>query len=253
MKKLENKTVFITGGLSGIGKACAVHAALEGANVVVVDIKSVAYDAAMAEIKAENENATFIDCDVTATGQVASAISKTVEKFGSLDIALNNAGVSGGNEKIGDLSEDDWNSTIKLNLTSVFTCMKYELAQMASQKKGVIVNMSSIHGKVGFAHSAAYVAAKHGVIGLTRTAALEYAADGIRVNAICPGFVETPLLTKDGVNDNEKKRNQFKALHPLNRFGKSDEIAKGFIFLATDDSAFVTGSALEMDGGYLAQ
>jgi NAD(P)-dependent dehydrogenase (short-subunit alcohol dehydrogenase family) len=253
MKKLENKTVFITGGLSGIGRACAVEAAVQGANVVVADIKSVAYDSAMAEIQAENKNATFIDCDVTATGQVESAIKKTIEKFGSLDIALNNAGVSGGNDRISEMTEEDWSSTIHLNLTSVFTCMKYELAQMVNQKKGVIVNMSSIHGKVGFAHSAAYVAAKHGVMGLTKTAALEYASYGIRVNAICPGFVETPLLTKDGVNDNEKKRNQFKALHPLNRFGKSDEIAKGFIFLATDDSAFMTGSALEMDGGYLAQ
>jgi NAD(P)-dependent dehydrogenase (short-subunit alcohol dehydrogenase family) len=253
MKKLENKTVLITGGLSGIGKACAVQAATEGANVVVVDIKSVAYDAAMTEIQAENKNAIFIDCDVTAAGQVESAVKKTIERFGSLDIALNNAGMSGGTEKISQLTEDDWNSTIKLNLTSVFTCMKYELTQMVGQKKGVIVNMSSIHGKVGFANSAAYVAAKHGVLGLTKTAALEYAGEGIRVNAICPGFVETPLLTKDGVNDNQKIRNQYKALHPLNRFGKSDEIAKGFIFLVSDESAFITGSALDMDGGYLAQ
>ena len=253
MKRLENKTVFITGGLSGIGKACAVAAAAEGANVVVVDIKSVTYDAAMREIQSENENALFIECDVTFAEQVKNAIAKTVETFGSLDVALNNAGIGGSGERIGEMSEEAWSSVIHVNLTSVFTCMKYELIQMTAQKKGVSVNMSSILGKVGFANSAAYVAAKHGVVGLTQTAALEYATEGIRVNAICPGFIETPLLTKGGITDNEKVKSQIIALHPMKRFGKSEEIAKGFIFLATDDSAFVTGSTLEIDGGYLAQ
>ena len=253
MKKLENKTVFITGGLSGIGRACARAAAAEGGNVVVVDIKSVAFDTAMQEIQSENESAIFIDCDVTFTEQVKNAIAKTVQTFGSLDVALNNAGIGGGGERLGDLAEEDWNSVIHVNLTSVFACMKYELTQMSIQKKGVIVNMSSILGKVGFSNSAAYVAAKHGVVGLTQTAALEYAAEGVRVNAICPGFIETPLLTKGGITDNEKVKHQIIALHPMSRFGKAEEIAKGFIFLATDDSSFITGSTLEIDGGYLAQ
>ena len=253
MKKLEKKTVFITGGLSGIGKACAMAAAVEGANVVVADIKSVTFDAAMKEIQAENASAIFVECDVTFTDQVKGAIAKAVETFGSLDVALNNAGIGGAGGRVGEMEEADWNSVIQVNLTGVFSCMKYELLQMALQKKGVIVNMSSILGKVGFPSSAAYVAAKHGLIGLTQTAALEYATEGIRVNAICPGFIATPLLAKGGITDNDEVKNQIIALHPMKRFGKSEEIAKGFMFLATDDSSFVTGSTLEMDGGYLAQ
>jgi NAD(P)-dependent dehydrogenase (short-subunit alcohol dehydrogenase family) len=253
MKRLEHKTVFITGGLSGIGKACAVAAAAEGANVVVIDVKSVNYDAAMQAIQAENESAIFIECDVTFSDQVKSAISQTIKAFGSLDVALNNAGIAGGGDRVGDLKEEDWNSVIHVNLTSVFVCMKYELTQMSQQKRGVIINMSSILGKVGFTNSAAYIAAKHGVVGLTQAAALDYAAEGIRVNALCPGFIQTPLLTQEGITDNEKAMSQVIALHPMKRLGTAEEVAKGFIFLATDDSAFMTGSTLDMDGGYLAQ
>ena len=134
--KLLDKTVFITGGLSGIGKACAVAAAKEGANVVVVDIKSVTYDSAMREIQSENKKSIFIECDVTVTGQVKNAIEKTIEAFGSLDVALNNAGINGGGERVGNTTEEDWNSVIHVNLSSVFICMKYELTQMARQKNG---------------------------------------------------------------------------------------------------------------------
>ena len=253
MKKLENKTVFVTGGLSGIGKACAVAAASEGANVVVADIKSVDFDTAMRDINAENKSAIFVECDVTSIEQVQGALAKAVEAFGSVDVALNDAGVAGEANRVGDMTEEGWNTVIQVNLTGVFNCMKHELLQMSSQKRGVIVNMSSILGKVGFANSAGYVAAKHGIIGLTQTAALEYAHEGIRVNAICPGFVNTPLLTKGGVNDNEKVKQQITDLHPMKRLGKSEEVAKGFIFLASDDSSFVTGTTLEIDGGYLAQ
>jgi NAD(P)-dependent dehydrogenase (short-subunit alcohol dehydrogenase family) len=253
MKKLENKTVFVTGGLSGIGKACAVAAAVEGANVVVADIKSVDFDIAMKEIKAENEKAIFVECDVASMEQVASAIATAVATFGSVDVALNDAGIAGEPYRVGDITEEGWNAVIHVNLTGVFNCMKHELIQMSSQKSGVIVNMSSILGKVGSAFSGGYVAAKHGILGLTQTAALEYAHEGIRVNAICPGFVNTPLLTKGGVNDNEKVKQQIIDLHPMKRLGKSEEVAKGFIFLACDDSSFVTGTALDIDGGYLAQ
>jgi NAD(P)-dependent dehydrogenase (short-subunit alcohol dehydrogenase family) len=131
--------------------------------------------------------------------------------------------------------------------------MHHELAQMAKQKSGVIINMSSILGKVGFANSAHYVAAKHGVIGLTQTAALEYATEGIRINAICPGFIETPLLTKGGISDNKEVKQMIVNLHPLKRLGQSEEIANGFIFLASNESSFMTGTAIEIDGGYLAQ
>lgn len=253
MKKLENKTVFITGGLSGIGKACAMAAAKEGANIAVADMKFATADKAMEEIKKENPKAIFIECDVSVFAQVQSAIEKTVRTFGILDVALNNAGIGGEPNKVGDMTEQGWLKVIGVNLNGVFNGMKHELTQMAKQKKGVIVNMASILGKVGFSNSAHYVAAKHGVIGLTQTAALEYAVEGIRINAICPGFIDTPLLTKGGISNNADVKQYIINLHPMKRLGKADEIANGFIFLACDDSSFISGTTLEIDGGYLAE
>src|SRR5665647_2826011 len=252
MKKLENKTVFITGGLSGIGKACAIAAAKEGANLAVADLKSENSDKAMLEIKKENPKAIFIECDVSVFAQVQSAIEKVVSTFGTLDVALNNAGIGGEPNKVGDMTEQAWLKVIGVNLNGVFNGMKHELAQMAKQKKGVIVNMSSILGKVGFANSSHYVAAKHGVIGLTQTAALEYAIEGIRINAICPGFIATPLLTNAGIRENTDLQKYIIGLHPMKRLGKSEEIASGFIFLASEDSSFMTGTSIEIDGGFLA-
>ncbi|MEO7991175.1 MAG: SDR family oxidoreductase [Chryseolinea sp.] len=253
MKRLQDKTVFITGGLSGIGKACAVAAAKEGANVVVADLRSVTIDAAMKEIQGEKDTATFIECDVASMESVANAITSAIEKFKTLDVALNDAGIGGESTSIAEMTEESWNQVIRINLTGVFNCMKQELLQMTSQKCGSIINMSSILGKVGFAGSAGYVAAKHGVLGLTKTAALEYAVSGIRVNALCPGFIDTPLLTKGGINDNEIVKQQIMALHPMNRFGKAIEIGSAFVFLASDESSFITGTSLEIDGGYLAR
>lgn len=253
MKKLENKTVFITGGLSGIGKACALAAAQEGANVVIADLKPDAANKTMEEIRRENARAVFIECDVSSYKQVGSAIQQVITMFTSLDVALNNAGIGGESHKIGDMSEEAWLKVININLNGIFNCMKHELTQMSKQKKGVIVNMSSILGKVGFSGSSHYVAAKHGIIGLTQTAALEYASEGIRINAMCPGFIETPLLTNAGITENSDLQKFIIGLHPMKRLGTSGEIATGFIFLASDDSSFVTGTALEMDGGYLAQ
>lgn len=253
MKKLVNKTVFITGGLSGIGKACAIAAAREGANIAVADIKSAVTEDAMKEIRNENPKAIFIECDVSLFAQVQGAIEKVVETFGTLDIALNNAGIGGEPNKVGDMSEQSWLKVIGINLNGVFNCMRHELSQMSKQQEGVIINMSSILGKVGFATSAHYVAAKHGVIGLTQTAALEYATQGIRINAICPGFIETPLLIKGGISDHPDIKQQIIGLHPMKRFGSAAEIASGFIFLASSDGSFMTGTAMEMEGGYLAQ
>jgi NAD(P)-dependent dehydrogenase (short-subunit alcohol dehydrogenase family) len=253
MKKLENKTVFITGGLSGIGKACAIAAAKEGANVVVADLKSDVATKTMKEIKQENSKALFIECDVSVYKQVECAIQKVISTFSSVDVALNNAGIGGEANKVGNMSEEAWIKVINVNLNGVFNCMNHELKQMSKQKKGVIVNMSSILGKVGFANSSHYVAAKHGIIGLTQSASLEYATEGIRINAICPGFIETPLLTSAGITENSDIQKYIIGLHPMKRLGKSEEIAEGFIFLASDDSSFMTGTTLEIDGGYLAQ
>jgi NAD(P)-dependent dehydrogenase (short-subunit alcohol dehydrogenase family) len=253
MKKLENKTVFITGGLSGIGKECALAAAKEGANIVIADLNSEITDKVMEVIRKENSKAIFVDCDVSESAKVQDAIHKTISTFGTLDIALNNAGIGGEANKVGEMSEEGWLKVININLNGVFYCMKFELAQMSMQKSGVIVNMSSILGKVGFANSSNYVAAKHGILGLTQTAALEYAADGIRINAICPGFIDTPLLTNAGISENTELKKYIVVLHPVKRLGKSEEIASVFIFLVSEDSSFMTGTALEVDGGYLAQ
>ena len=219
MKKLENKTVFITGGLSGIGKACAIAAAKQGANIVIVDRKSASTDKAMEEIKKENSKAIFIECDVSVFAQVQAAVEKVVSTFGGLDVALNNAGIGGESNKIGDMTEQQWLKVINVNLNGVFNCMKHELAQMSKQKKGVIVNMASILGKVGFATSSHYVAAKHGVIGITQTAALEYATEGIRINAICPGFIDTPLLSNAGITDHSDVKQHIVDMHPMKRLG----------------------------------
>ena len=199
------------------------------------------------------ENSIFVECDVAADEQIARVMATVVEKFGSLDVALNNAGVAGESKHLADTTEEEWNYVIRVNLTGIFSCMKHELICMTKQKRGVIVNMSSILGKVGFSGAAAYVAAKHGVIGLTQTAALEYASVNIRVNAICPGFIDTPMLNKEGINDEGKSKQSVISLHPINRLGTAEEIAKSFIFLASEDSSFITGSSLNVDGGYLAQ
>jgi NAD(P)-dependent dehydrogenase (short-subunit alcohol dehydrogenase family) len=253
MKKLENKTVFISGGLSGIGNACAIAAAKEGANVAIADMKSPSSDKVMEVLKKENPKAIFIECDVSVFSQVHAAIEKVVNTFGTIDVALNNAGIGGESAKVGDMSEQAWLKVIGVNLNGVFNCMKHELFQMAKQKKGVVINMASILGKVGFATSSHYAAAKHGVIGLTQTAALEYAAEGIRINAICPGFIDTPLLVKGGISDHPEVKQHIIDLHPIKRLGKAEEIANGFIFLASYESSFVSGTSLEIDGGYLAQ
>ena len=253
MEKLKNKTVFITGGLSGIGKACAVAASKEGANIILADFKSNTVSKTIEEIEKEGVKAMFIECDVSRFKQVETAIQKVIDTFGTLDIALNNAGIGGTASKVGKMTEEVWLQVININLNGVFNCMKHELAVMWKQKKGVIVNMSSVMGKVGFSTSSHYVAAKHGVIGLTQTAALEYATDGIRINAICPGFIDTPLLTKIGINDCDDAKQRIIDLHPMKRLGRPEEIAKGFIFLASDESSFVSGTTLEIDGGYLSE
>ena len=151
------------------------------------------------------------------------------------------------------MTEQDWQQVIGINLSGVFNCMKHELTQMVKQKSGIIINVSSILGKVGFSNSCHYVAAKHGVIGLTEAAALEYATEGIRVNAICPGFIETPLLTNAGITSQSDVGKFIVDLHPMKRLGTAEEIANGFLFLASNESSFMTGTAMAMDGGFLAQ
>jgi len=252
MKKLENKTVFITGGLSSIGRACAIAAAKEGANIVIAEIKSFNKDKLMEGIKKENPKAIFIECDVTKYNQVQAAIEKTVNLFGTLDIVFNNVGIIDNTDKASEMTEKKWSEVINIDLNRVLNCMKHELVQMTKQKSGVIVNISSIMDKDNFVSSPYYVAAKRSVSRFIQTEALEYATQGIRINGICPGFIRAPLLT-DIFIDGLAKAKELIDLYPIKRLATAAEIAEGFIFLAGNESYFISGTTLEIDDSYLEE
>jgi len=251
-KYLSGKTAIVTGGASGIGEATALLYAEYGANVVVSDIHEELGNKVVEQIRQDGGNAIFVKADVSKPEECEQLVNKTVEAFGSLDIAFNNAGISGESNTVGDMSIEGWNKVIAVNLSSVFYCMKYQLLQMQKNGSGAIVNNSSILGSVAFANAAGYVAAKHGVIGLTQTAAIEYAAKGIRINAVGPAFINTPLLSEAGMDDNVKQ-SVLVPLHPVGRLGESKEVAELVVWLSSDKASFVTGSYYPVDGGYLAR
>ncbi len=246
---MKNKTVIITGSASGIGKATAILFAAEGANVIVSDIQETEGNAVVQEILAAGGKASFFKTDVSKPAEMEALVNFAVQTYGKLDIAVNNAGIGGELNPIADMSIEGWQKVISINLSSLFYGMKYQIQAMLKSGGGTIVNISSILGAVGFAGSSGYSAAKHGVIGLTQTAALEYSAQHIRVNAVGPGFIETPLL--DALSDEMKK--QLVVLHPIGRLGKSEEVAELIYWLGSDKSSFVTGSYYPVDGGYLAR
>ena len=248
MKKLENKVVFITGGASGLGRAAAVAAAQEGAKVVIADLPGSDHAAALAEVRAAGAEAVFVPLDVTDSVNIQQAIAATVAQFGRLDVALNNAGIGEGFFSFLDTSEESFQRIINVNLTGVFTCMKYELAQFMQQGGGVIVNMSSLAGLKGAPGLSAYVASKHGVLGLTRVAAQEFARRNVRVNALCPYYIDTPLI-KDAP---EEVRSQMVSASPMKRLGRAEEVAKAFIYLASDDSSYTNGTQLVIDSGVIS-
>lgn len=250
-KELNGKIAIVTGGGSGIGEATALLFAAQGAKVVISDIHEQGGSKVAAQIRDHGGEAIFIRADVSQAADCAQLVEQTVAAFGRLDIGFNNAGIGGEANPIADMSLEGWDRIIAVNLSSVFYCMKYQLQQMARQGSGVIVNNSSILGAVGFANSAGYVAAKHGVVGLTKNAALEYSAKGIRVNAIGPAFINTALLTEAGIDENVKKK--LVQSHPIGRLGESREVAELVVWLSSDKASFVTGSYYAVDGGYLAQ
>jgi NAD(P)-dependent dehydrogenase (short-subunit alcohol dehydrogenase family) len=252
MDDLKSKTVIITGGASGIGEAAALLYAEHGCNVVVCDVQEEKGSRLVERIRQLNGKAIFVKADISKPQDCEILVNKTVATFGNLDIAFNNAGISGESNAVADMSIEGWNKIIAVNLNSVFYCMKYQLQQMLKQGKGAIVNNSSILGQVGFANAAGYVAAKHGVIGLTQNAALEYSARNIRINAIGPAFINTPLLNEAGMND-EVKQSVLVPLHPIGRLGEAKEVAELALWLSSDKASFVTGSYYAIDGGYLAQ
>jgi len=244
----KNKTALVTGAGSGIGQATALLYAKHGANVVVSDIDEKGAIHTIHLINIAGGEATFIKADVGDAEACRLLVHNTVHQYGSLDIAFNNAGISGEMNATADMSIEGWLHTININLNSVFYCMKYELHQMLRQGNGAIVNMSSILGQVAFANAPAYVAAKHGVVGLSKNAAVEYAKHNIRINVVGPAFINTPLLSV--LDDNMKAA--LTQMHPVGRFGEPNEVAELVIWLSSHKASFITGNYYAVDGGYLA-
>lgn len=247
MSRFEGKVVVVTGGASGIGAASVQAFASEGASVVIADFSEHGQAVADALQKAGHE-ALFVKTDVADSGSVQQMVERAIGRFGRIDVLFANAGIAA-DGPIDALSEAAWNRTIDINLTGVYLCDKYVIQQMLKQGGGAIVNCGSIHSHVGKAGVTAYAAAKGGVKLLTQTLAIDYGAKGIRVNAICPGYIDTPLL-KD--LPAEAKMELVK-LHPMGRLGKAEEVARAVLFLASDDASFVNGASLLIDGGYTAQ
>jgi NAD(P)-dependent dehydrogenase (short-subunit alcohol dehydrogenase family) len=247
-KNFEGKVAVVTGGGSGIGQAACLLYAVHGAKVIVSDLNEKGGNETVETITKSGGEAAFIKADVSKQSDCKSLVDETVKKFGSLDIAFNNAGIGGEMNPVADMSVEGWLKVIDVNLNSVFYCMKYEIAQMLKQGKGAIVNMSSILGQVAFANSPAYVAAKHGVVGLSQNAAVEYAQKGVRINAVGPAFINTPLLSQ---LDDEMKKALVK-MHPIGRLGEPKEVAELVVWLSSDMASFITGNYYAVDGGYLA-
>jgi len=248
MKLFENKVALVTGGSSGIGRATALAFAKEGAKVVVSDIKEDEGKETVRLIKKDQGTAIFVKCDVSNESEVKNMLQTIKDTFGQLDCAFNNAGTEGIAATTESCTEENWDKTINTDLKGVWLCMKHELTAMLKTGKGSIVNCSSIAGLVGFEALPAYVASKHGVIGLTETAALEYAKKNIRVNAVCPGAIQTPMLNRVTKGEIETMAKE----DPMGRIGKPEEIAESVLWLSSDKASYVTGQALAVDGGWVA-
>ncbi len=252
MSVLEGKAALVTGGGSGLGRASAIALARAGATVTVADVDEQGGKETAALVSEEaGGEADFVRADVTQADEVEAMVDKVVARWGHLDCALNNAGTTGVSAPTADYTLDDWNRAIALNLTGVFLCLKYELPAML-ERGGAIVNMASGAGLVGFPGLPAYVASKHGVVGLTRAAALEYASQGVRVNAICPGSTRTPMLEGFMGGDEQVERMMTRAV-PLGRLGRPEEIAEAVVWLCSDAASFVVGHSLAVDGGSVIQ
>lgn len=246
----QGKGAIVTGGGSGIGEACAMQLAARGANVVVADFNVESAERVAGAIGKSGGAAIAVKVDVGDAAQVEAMVGTALQAFGRLDVAVNNAGIGGESNLTGDYSLEGWHRVINVNLNSVFYGMKYAIPAMLQNGGGAIVNMASILGFVGIASSSAYVAAKHGVVGLTKSAALEYATQGIRVVAVGPGFITTPLIAN---NLDDAAQKAIADLHAVKRMGTADEVAALVCFLASDAASFITGSYHVVDGGYTSQ
>lgn len=246
----KNKVALVTGGSFGIGRATAIAFAKKGAKVVVADW--VEDKETVNTIKEMGGDAFFVKCDVSKHTDVKMLTDKTVELYGRLDFAFNNAGIEGATASTADCTEENWDRTMNINLKGIWLCMKYQLPHMLKTGNGAIVNCASVAGLVGFPGLPAYVATKHGVVGLTKTTALEYAKSGIRVNAVCPGAIKTPMIDRL-TGEKKEAEAQFAAMEPIGRLGHPEEVAEAVTWLCSDGASFVTGQALGVDGGWVAQ
>lgn len=248
----KDKVALITGASSGIGRATALAFAAEGAAVMIGDVQAEGAGETARMIEKAGGKAGFVRCDVSKTADVRNLVDKTIEKFRRLDYAFNNAGIEGEQATTAECTEENWDRVVGIDLKGVWLCMKYEIPHVLRQGAGAIVNCSSVAGLVGFQGIPAYVAAKHGVVGLTRAAALEHAKAGIRINAVCPGVIETPMIDRF-VHGEAQARKVLVEGEPVGRIGKPEEVAGAVVWLCSDAASFVTGVALPVDGGWVAQ
>ncbi len=251
-KRFEGKVALVTGASSGIGQATALAFGREGAKVVVAARRIQQGEETAEMIKRNGGEATFVKADIASAAEVESLMRATIEVYGRLDCALNNAGTSGNLMPAVDVSEQEWDAVINTNLKGAWLCLKHEIALMVKQGGGSIVNMSSVLGLEGTPIGASvYVASKHALIGLTKATAVEYAKQGVRVNAVCPGFIETALI--EVATTSPEAKEQLVALHPIGRLGNPEEVAEAVTWLCSDAASFVTGHSMVVDGGYVAQ
>jgi NAD(P)-dependent dehydrogenase (short-subunit alcohol dehydrogenase family) len=250
-KQFEGKVALVTGGASGIGGASALAFAREGAKTVVADVLVEGGEETVRIIKEARGDAFFVRTDVSKAAEVEALIQKIVETYGRLDYAHNNAGIAGADAPTADCTEENWDHTIAVNLKGVWLCMRYEIPQMLEQGGGAIVNTASTAGLVGLEGSPAYCASKGGVVQLTRAAALDYAKAGIRVNAVCPGVIRTPMV--EPLVGNRETEARLIAMEPIGRLGNPEDVAEAVVWLCSDAASFVTGTAMPVDGGLVAQ
>jgi len=250
--RLDGKVALVTGGSSGIGRASALAFAREGAKVVVADVVVEGGEETVGLIKKAGGEALFVRADVSKAAEVEAMVNQVAQTYGRLDCAFNNAGIEGVMAQTAECSEENWDRTLSINLKGVWLCLKYEIPQMLKQGGGAIVNTASALGLVGMAGLPAYTASKHGVAGLTKTAALEYAKAGIRVNAVCPGAIRTPM-TERLFSLQPQIAETATAMEPVGRMGTPEEIAEAVVWLCSEAASFVTGLAMSVDGGWVAQ
>lgn len=250
MQLLEGKVSIVTGAGSGIGREIALKFAAEGAKVVVSDINEDGGVQTVSMIERQKGAAFFVKANSAIPKECESLVDEAVKKFGVLHLTVNNAGIAGASAPVGEYPIESWDKVLSVNLSGVFYGMRYQIPAILKAGGGSIVNIASILGQVGFINSAAYVAAKHGVVGLTQNAALEYSAKKLRINVVGPGFINTPLIEK---NMTKEVRDALVSLHPIGRLGEASEVAELVLWLSSEKASFVTGSYYPIDGGYLAR